>query len=122
MAIIFIYFGWSYSEPEVGKLRDADFWWLLQNTLNQILALITLAVPIYQGSKLPFQSWFWTWCFILLASVATVLAPVLYLLLPVAYSGILSFVGSACQAFVVLQLSIAAKIAMVKEIEKEKVG
>jgi hypothetical protein len=77
-----------------------------------LLALLTLSVPIWQGSKLPSQNWFWTWTFIFISAVSTIAAVPLYILAPVAYSSSLVFVATVAQAFVVLQLALAASTMM----------
>jgi hypothetical protein len=117
-----MYLAWSHSDYSAGpgSAKDADFWWLVQSTIMQVLGLLTLSVPIWQGSKLPSQNWFWTWLFIGIASLATIVAVPLYLYAPVAYSSTLVFVATACQAFVVLQLALAANVAMGSEKIKGK--
>lgn len=59
----------------------------------QILGLLTLGVPIWQGSRLPSQNWF----FIGVTIVATILAVSRYLYVPVAYSSTLMFGAMAAQ-------------------------
>jgi hypothetical protein len=107
-----MYLAWSHSDYIAGSAKDADFWWLVQSTIMQVLGLLTLSVPIWQGSKLPSQNWFWTWLFIGIAALATILAIPLYLYAPVAYSSTLVFLATASQSFVVLQLALAAGVAM----------
>jgi hypothetical protein len=77
-----------------------------------LLALLTLSVPIWEDSKLPSQNWFWTWTFIIIAAISTVVAIPLYILAPVAYSSSLVFVATVAQAFVVLQLALASSVVM----------
>jgi len=122
LAMIPTYMAWTRSPYSPGSTADSDFWWLIQSSVMALLSLLTLSIPIYEDSKFSHKgrTWFWTCWFISAATVATILAPVLYVLVPTAYSGATVFVGSACQAFVVLQLSLAASIGMGRAKEKEK--
>jgi hypothetical protein len=106
------YLAWQRSEYKPGSFSDSDFWWLVQSSAMGLLALLTLSVPIWEGSKLPSQNWFWTWTFIIIAAISTVSAVPLYILAPVAYSSSLVFVATVAQAFVVLQLALAASVVM----------
>jgi len=74
--------------------------------------IITLAVPISQESELPLQNWIWTWSFIVVAIVATLLAVPLYGLVPVCYSSICCVhchgISSVCLTASLLDLCWAA--------------
>jgi hypothetical protein len=124
LAMVPTYMAWTRSPYSRGSTSDSDFWWLIQSSIMALLSLLTLSIPIYENSRSAQkgQTWFWTWWFISAATVAALLAPVLYVLVPTAYSGATVFVASACQAFVVLQLSLAASVRKGKGKGKEKMS
>ncbi|KAL8837105.1 MAG: hypothetical protein Q9170_002662 [Blastenia crenularia] len=94
-----------------GSTSDADFWLLIQNSLIQLLVLVTTTLTSL-GSKRwkPAKTLRWprllSWCLPSLGFSCALGAPLLYILVPTMYSAIVSFLGSAMQAGIVLQLAL----------------
>ncbi|KAH8803596.1 hypothetical protein F5884DRAFT_510209 [Xylogone sp. PMI_703] len=111
-------FAWQRSDDKPGSPNDADFYWLLQSSIMQLLGIFTLCVPINQNEKIPSQIKWWTWLFVAIAATSTAAAVLLYVLVPVGYSSILTFVANCAQALVVLQLALASQLMVEKRKEK----
>jgi hypothetical protein len=106
LALIPTYFAWTHSSHVPGSPSDANFWWLIQSCMMTLLSVLLLCPQICE--KLPSQNRFWTCVFTVTAILATISAPVLYVYVPTVWSGVLVFVGNACQAFAVLQQSLVS--------------
>ncbi|RFU30321.1 hypothetical protein B7463_g5999, partial [Scytalidium lignicola] len=93
---------WKQSPHLAGRRSDADFWFLIQNSILQVVGLLTIVASLLTRSRLPRQPWFWTWGFVGMSSACALAAIPLYLVVPTEWSATVSFAGSAAQAFVVL--------------------
>ncbi|KAF2671636.1 hypothetical protein BT63DRAFT_422185 [Microthyrium microscopicum] len=96
--------GYSFSPHQHGTFEDADFWFLLQSSLTQLLGTVLSFIPIYKENKLPRRV---SITLMIAALLATLLATPLYILVPTEWSGFLSIIGASIQAFQVLQIVIS---------------
>jgi hypothetical protein len=99
---------WQYSPHKSGTTHDADFWFLVQTCSMQLLGLLIMAIPMWEGKELSGHSWYWTWGFILVAFGGTITAPFVYCHAPTEWSSFLGIVAGAVQAFVTLQVTLIA--------------
>jgi drug/metabolite transporter (DMT)-like permease len=95
--------GWTHSPHVPGTKDDADFYFLIQTSLMQLLGLLTLTLPLLVRLRHPSQPWYWTWFFVGASFACSVAATVLYLYIPTEWSFTVSFLASAAQVFVILQ-------------------
>ena len=93
-----------------GSTSDSDFWLLIENSLMQILGLITTTlISIVPRLREPH---IWVWpkfligCIAVLGIDCALAAPVLYVRFCPIYSALVSFLASAAQACMVLQLAL----------------
>ena len=70
--------------------------------LMQLLSLFTMMLPVSRFA--PAVAWRLAWAFATVAGVCAVAAPVLYVTLPVGWSLLVSYMASAFQAAVLLQV------------------
>jgi hypothetical protein len=106
VAVVPICIGWQYSPHQPGNKRDADFYFLLQGTIMQVMGVLTVGIPLFRGPPLPKEPWIWTWSFLGVSFLLSMLAIPAYLRMPTEWSALLAFLGSAAQGFVILQLMI----------------
>lgn len=101
--------GWQVSEGQPGTVNDSDFWFLLQSTIVALLGLYTMGVPLVlkeHPGQGPDQ--FWTWSFVVMAAICTILAPCLYTTIRTEFSACIAAIGSFFQALVTVQLALIA--------------
>ena len=98
-----------------GSTSDSDFWLLIENSLMQILGLITTAsISIVPRLREPHV---WVWPKVLIGCIAVLgldcalAAPVLYVRFCPIYSALVSFLASAAQACMVLQLALFVDVS-----------
>jgi hypothetical protein len=103
LSVIPVAKAWQYSRHEPGIAHDADFWFLIQGSMVQILGLLTIVIPLVGNDRMLTKQWFWTWGFIGMSFVCAVTAVPIYLYCPTEWSSMLAFMASAAQGFVVLQ-------------------
>lgn len=108
---------WNKSPHAPGTRHDADFWYLVQNSLLQILSTSNTIIAIRCQPWLTLEAWFWTWAFVGVALTCETVAVPLYLYAPTEWSATMAFVGSAAQAIVALQ----ALFTVGGEVGEEKV-
>ncbi len=97
------YKAWQRSPGHPGTVSDADFWFLVQSSMMQIVGLVTIILPLAMDGRLRFRTWFWTWLLVGL-SFACSIAPIpAYLYWPTEWSATIGYLGSAAQTFVTLQ-------------------
>ena len=102
-----------------GSTSDPDFWLLIENSLMQILGLITTTViSIVPRPREPLV---WVWpkfligCIAVLGLDCALAAPLLYVRFCPIYSGLVSFLASAAQACMVLQLALFVDVSKGRE-------
>ncbi|KAH6626575.1 hypothetical protein B0J18DRAFT_425155 [Chaetomium sp. MPI-SDFR-AT-0129] len=103
--VVFFALGCIYSPHKPGTPEDADFWFLLQSCVSQFFGLAWLAIPLWHNPHVPRRSWI---AMVGVAAVCTVVAAPLYLYVPTEWSTFVASTGGAIQAFLSLQLAIAA--------------
>lgn len=69
----------------------------------QLLGVLIVILSLMATARLHSQPWFWMWFFSIASAGCSVSAIPLYLYLPAEWSAIVAWMGSAAQAFVVLQ-------------------
>ena len=107
------------SSNALGSTSDSDFWLLIENSLMQILGLITTTlisiVPRLRGPHV------WVWpksligCIAVLGLDCALAAPVLYVRFRPIYSALVSFLASAAQACLVLQMALFVDMSRGRE-------
>ena len=102
-----------------GSTSDSGFWLLIENSLMQILGLVTTTV-INIVPRLR-ESHVWVWPKVLVGCIAVLgldcalAAPVLYVRFCPIYSALVSFLASAAQACMVLQLALFVDVGKGRE-------
>lgn len=97
------YKAWQYSPRQPGTISDADFWFLVQGSMMQIIGLLTIVLPLALSGRLMIQQWFWTWLLFGVSFLCSIAPIPVYLYFPTEWSATIAFLGSAAQAFVTLQ-------------------
>lgn len=111
--------GWYCSDRKPGTPQDADFWFLIQTCVMQILGLFTVAIPIWRGKTPTKLAGFFTWTSIGIGVLFSSCAPYLYTKIPTPWAVSLTVLSGAVQAVVTLQVALAAE-AHVGEKKKTK--
>lgn len=94
------------STTSLGSSRDPDFWTLLQSACMQLLGIFTAIYPIRRLPLVAASAQTWAYLFAALGVGTTAFAIPAYIYASVFWSSVLSFLGSAAQAFLVLQLAM----------------
>ena len=98
-----------------GSTSDAVIWLLNQTTLMQVLGLdttiLTTLVPRPKQHRVLVRPKFLTWAIAILGLGCAVGAPLLYVRVRPMYGAALSFLASAAQACMVLQLALFVDVA-----------
>ncbi|KAI1615584.1 hypothetical protein EDD36DRAFT_192491 [Exophiala viscosa] len=91
-----------------GSRDDADFLLTIQTSCMQLLSLFTTVYPVLRKTSIHNLPWavIRTWALAVLGLGCCVAAPVLYYNVPVIWSCVLSYLGAATQACLVLQLAL----------------
>ncbi|OCK92090.1 uncharacterized protein K441DRAFT_640740 [Cenococcum geophilum 1.58] len=97
------YKAWQYSPRKPGTIQDADFWFVVQGSMMQLVGLLTIILPLTLSGRLLIQRWFWTWLLVGVSFSCSVAPIPVYLYFPTEWSATVAFLGSAAQAFVTLQ-------------------
>ena len=105
-------FAWQRSPTEIGSIDDPDFWLalqtlLLQTLLMQLLGLFTMMLPVSRFA--PAVAWQLAWAFAIVAGLCAIDIPVLYVTVPVKWSYLASYMASAAQAAVLLEIMLRSK-------------
>lgn len=102
-----------------GSTSDSDFWLLIENSLMQILGLVTTTVINIVPRLRERHVWVWPkvliGCIAVLGLDCALAAPVLYVRFCPIYSALVSFLASAAQACMVLQLSLFVDVGKGRE-------
>jgi chromate transport protein ChrA len=99
-SLVFFALGCVHSPHLQGTTNDADFWFLIQAAIMQLLGLVVSALLERKVGDLPK----WRWALpTMIAAACSVTAIPLYLVVPSEWSTFLSLVASATQSFMVLQ-------------------
>jgi hypothetical protein len=93
---------WKYSPNRPGSVKDADFYFMIQNCVMQLFGLGVAVQSLWGRRSGSMVFWLVPTAF---GSVVTILAPLLYLKMPTPWSSYCILSGSAVQAFMVLQLA-----------------
>ncbi|KAK0707141.1 hypothetical protein B0T26DRAFT_680702 [Lasiosphaeria miniovina] len=105
LACIPAFMGWwlSPGPGEPGRYDDAEFWQLVAGGAMQLLGLFTMLWPdvMAGGGGEPRR---WTWILAVASALSVVGSMLLYLLVSPGWSSLVSFLGSAAQVFILLQL------------------
>lgn len=68
----------------------------------QLLSLVTIMLPVSRFQ--PSDAWIWSWVFAASGTLFAIAAPVAFVYLPVAWSGLFGFFSAVSQAAILLQL------------------
>lgn len=98
------FLAWTHSSHHVGSTSDADFYQLISGSSMQLLSILILIIPTVSNIRLVKMAWFWTWVLAGASTTCAIVAVPLYWHVPTEWSAMISFAGSAAQAFVTLQL------------------
>ena len=93
---------WQRNPAELGTVDDANFYQLLAESTMQLLGLATLLWPA--RARLARHSRTWIWVLAGAAVVSVVTSILVYLFVSTGWSAVLSFGGTAAQAFILLQV------------------
>jgi hypothetical protein len=118
VSFIPIIFAWRNAEATPGSTTDADFWLILQNAMLQILGVCTAMLPIYK--RFQGAAWHWARAFSIICCFCAISSIPIYLYMPTMWSALLSFFGSAAQAYLALQLAMATDTLTAQSIHKER--
>jgi FtsH-binding integral membrane protein len=99
-------FAWQRSSNSTGSTADVDFWLLIQTSVLQLLGLFTTIYPMPKHSTA--TAWLWAIVFTVLGSVCVFAAIPVYLYISTMWSAFSSFIGSAAQLSMTLQLALIA--------------
>lgn len=94
------------SSPIPGSTSDADFWQHIISAVIQLAGFLTLLLPIYRETAA--KEWIGTWILIFIGVVSGLLTIPLYLFTPTSWSTFFSWLASAAQLLVVLQVALTA--------------
>jgi hypothetical protein len=83
----------------------------------QLLGLFTTIYPLQRRSTK--AAWLWAIAFSIVGSICSIGAVPLYLYVPVMWSALVSFFGSAAQALVALQLALLAETIEMKPFKED---
>jgi len=100
MSTVFFALGYGRSLHVQGTSNDADFWFLIQATLMQVLGLVVSALLEWERGGLPKWRWILPTA---IAGYCSITAIPLYLFVPKVWSSYLSLVAGATQTYMTLQ-------------------
>jgi hypothetical protein len=101
-------FAWSYAQDTAGTSADMDFWFLIQNSIMQLLGIFMAIYPISKSKKPSKEPWYWALLFTILGVACSVGSMPMYLYLPKFWSGFISFAGTVAQVSISVQLALLA--------------
>lgn len=101
--------GWSHSLGQNGKMDTADFYFLVQGAIMQLIGVGTVILPLALTRSLFPQKWFWTWLLTFVSVACPIAASVSYCYMPTEWSASIMYVGSAAQILVTLQALFLVK-------------
>ncbi|KIW19636.1 hypothetical protein PV08_00210 [Exophiala spinifera] len=111
--------GWQYSSHTRGTVKDANFWFLVQSCLVQILGVVITVFALFSSPRLPKQPWNWAWAFVVTSIGLTAGSVPAYLYAPTEWSTLMAFLGSTAQMCVVLQAMFTIdQVRMDEQIKK----
>jgi hypothetical protein len=99
-------FAWTLSSNTKGSTADVDFYLLIQNSAMSILGIFTAMYPNFWRPASHAKRW--GQGFAILGVFCASAAVPMYLYFPTMWSALASFLGVAIQAFMTLQLAVAA--------------
>ena len=97
-----------------GLTSDADFWLLIQTSLMQVLSLVTttlISLALKPRQHVLMWPKLCTWTIAILGLGCALSAPLLYVRILPMYSALISFLASAAQACMVLQLALFVDVS-----------
>ncbi|KAF1833375.1 hypothetical protein BDW02DRAFT_570049 [Decorospora gaudefroyi] len=97
--------GTRYSEHHAGTIEDADFYFLIQANLVQVLGIVLSYIPVWKSGQVPKRVGI---PLTVLGIFLTILAIPVFLHLPKEWSNFLTMIGAFIQAFMVLQVVISS--------------
>jgi hypothetical protein len=104
LSLVPLVLAWRISGASPGTTSDVDFYLLIQTSIMQLLGLFTAIFPM---AKRPASSaWIWAQFFTIVGVLVSVAAVPMYLYLPTMWSALVSFIGSATQIAVTLELAL----------------
>ena len=105
------------SPPTPGSTSEANFWQQISNTIIQLAGFLTMLLPIYRETAA--KQWVGTWVLTVLGILSALIAIPLYLFVPVLWSAFFSWLASAAQLLVVLQIALVAAFQDEEHVKKD---
>ncbi|KAI2624879.1 hypothetical protein GGR54DRAFT_637779 [Hypoxylon sp. NC1633] len=105
----------SRSPSEAGTTEDADFYLLIQNTMIQVLGLVTAVGTVYRRSHENAIAWICALSLTAIGIICAVVSVPLYLCKPTFWSAFTSFSASATQAGVTLEIALMTENPKAKQ-------
>lgn len=84
-----------------------------------IFGLLATSVPLWNGTGISNHGWYWTWSFMIGASLCALIAPLVYLYVPTEWSLYMNVGAGAVQAFVNLQITLVANKKEKRSLKRE---
>jgi hypothetical protein len=78
-----------------GSHLDANFYQLLSSNVLQVLGTVTLLWPTVFHARLSKMAWFWSWVLAGISFICAILSIIIYLVVSVRWSSIISVFGEA---------------------------
>lgn len=94
---------WRFSDHEAGARSDDDFWFLIQQTIMQLLGLLVSTIPLRQRKDIPYLAWAAPTG---VCAITTILSLALYCVVDKWWSSFCGVLAGAVQAFLVVQLAL----------------
>ncbi|KAM0801142.1 hypothetical protein BDR22DRAFT_211090 [Usnea florida] len=92
--------GFLGSPHRHGTLEDADFWFLIQSSSMNVLAIFTVALPLLNRRIF--------WIPMALAVICALVAPLFYIFFDTEWSALMRMFAGAIQAFITMQVTLIA--------------
>ena len=96
-------FGCSKLDHTIGSVKDADFWFLVQSSILQIAGMAPVLHSLAIAKDSPLQPRIWSWICLGINFILCVIAPIIYLVTPTEYSGVIACFGSVAQVCMILE-------------------
>jgi membrane associated rhomboid family serine protease len=103
-------FALSMQDGTTGSINDADFWYLVQNSVMAVLGNIIMVIPLLRNSWFS-PAYSLMWVFFILGLASACVAVAIYPLINPGWSSMVSFFGSIS--------SVASVLVMTQAVAKE---
>ena len=114
----FLVQGWQLSTHETGKSSDPDYWFLWQSSIMQCVSALPMIVGFLTDPVQNLQVRWWIWVLLCTSLVCAFAAPLSYTATRTELNAMITFVGCAAQAFVVLEAMFVTE--PVRKLKKTK--